>query len=156
MAEILMTKTISGQLAPMDDFAVQKIAALKVGQAVKITYKRVRNPRFHRKAFALFNLAFEAWDAPELEYKGLPVAKEFNQFRKDLTILAGHYEAVVNFRGEVRLNAKSLSFGNMDETEFAQVYKDILNTVWTRILSSKGYADTGKVERVVERLIGFE
>ena len=57
MAEILMTKTISGQLAPMDDFAVQKIAALKVGQAVKITYKRVRNPRFHRKAFALFNLA---------------------------------------------------------------------------------------------------
>ena len=30
MAEILMTKTISGQLAPMDDFAVQKIAALNV------------------------------------------------------------------------------------------------------------------------------
>lgn len=156
MAEILMTKTISGQLAPMDDFAVQKIAALKVGQAVKVTYRLVRNPKFHRKAFALFKLAFEAWDAPELEYKGLPVAKEFNQFRKDLTILAGHYKAVVNFRGEVRLNAKSLSFGNMDETEFAQVYKDILNTVWTRILSSKGYADTGKVERVVERLLGFE
>ena len=44
----------------------------------------------------------------------------------------------------------------MDETEFAQVYKDILNTVWTRILSSKGYADTEKVERVVERLMGFE
>ena len=72
----------------MDEFAAQKIAALRVGQAVKITYKRVRNPRFHRKAFALFNLAFEAWDAPELEYKGLPVAKEFNQFRKDLTRLA--------------------------------------------------------------------
>ena len=59
MAEILMTKTISGQLAPMDDFAVQKIAALKVGQAVKVTYRLVRNPKFHRKAFALFNLAFD-------------------------------------------------------------------------------------------------
>jgi hypothetical protein len=43
------------------------------------------------------------------------VQKNFDQFRKDLTILAGYYESTINLRGEVRLIAKSLNFSAMGQ-----------------------------------------
>lgn len=156
MTELVLTRTPSGSLAPADGPSAEFIGKLKIGAGLRGEFKRQRNPKFHRKAFALFNLAFDLWDAPELEYKGQPVAKNFDRFRRDLTILAGHYEAATNLRGEVRLEAKSLSFGSMGEEEFAQVYAGILAVVWDRVLRSKGFSSSADVDRVVEELLRFE
>lgn len=156
MTDLVLTKAPSGALLPADSAAQEYIARLKVGQALHGKFTRQRNPRFHRKAFALFKLAFDAWDSPALEYRGQPVAKDFDRFRRDLTILAGHYEAVTNLRGEIRLEAKSLSFGAMDDDEFAEVYRGILNVVWSKVLRDCGYARPEDVERVVEELLRFE
>ena len=156
MTELVLTRTPAGALAPADAPSAEYIQKLKAGASIRGEFKRQRNPRFHRKAFALFNLAFDVWDAPELEYKGQPVAKDFNRFRKDLTILAGHYEAVTNLRGEVRLEAKSLNFSNMPEDEFATVYKAILAVVWDRVLRSRGYNSADEVDSIVENLLRFD
>ncbi len=156
MTELVLTRTPAGALAPADAPSAEYIQKLKAGAGIRGEFKRQRNPRFHRKAFALFNLAFDVWDAPALEYKGQPVAKDFDQFRKDLTILAGHYEAVTNLKGEVRLIAKSLNFSNMGEDEFGTVYAAILAVVWERILKAKGYKSAASVDDIVERLLGFE
>ncbi len=156
MTELVLTRTPAGALAPADAPSAEYIQKLKAGAGIRGEFKRQRNPRFHRKAFALFNLAFDCWDAPELEYKGQAVAKDFDQFRKDLTILAGHYEPVTNLKGEVRLIAKSLSFANMDEDEFGKVYAAILAVVWERVLKAKGYKSAAAVDEIVERLLGFE
>ena len=48
------------------------------------------------------------------------VLKNFDRFRKDLTVLSGFYNATYTFRGDVRLEPKSLSFGSMCEEEFGQ------------------------------------
>lgn len=156
MTELVLTRTPSGSLAPADGPSAEFISKLKIGAGLRGEFKRQRNPKFHRKAFALFNMAFDLWDAPELEYRGQPVAKNFDRFRRDLTILAGHYEAATNLRGEVRLEAKSLSFGSMSEEEFAQVYAGILAVVWDRVLRSKGFGSSADVDRVVEELLRFE
>ena len=70
--------------------------------------------------------------------------------------MAGFYESYVNFKGEVRLEAKSLSFDKMNEEEFAQVYKGFLDVVWTRILKSKGYETPEKIDAYVNELLRYE
>jgi hypothetical protein len=156
MTDLVLTKTPAGSLAPADGPSAEYIQKMKIGAGVRGEFKRQRNPRFHRKAFALFAFAYDLWDAPQLEYKGQPVAKNFDRFRRDLTIIAGHYEAATNLRGEVRLEAKSLSFGSMGEEEFGQVYKSILDVVFDRVLKSKGYTSAHEVDRIVDELARFD
>ncbi len=156
MSELVLCKTPTGALIPADGPSAAFVQRLKVGAGLRGEFKRQRNPKFHRKVFALFQLAFDLWDAPALEWRGQPVAKNFDRFRRDLTILAGHYEAVTTLRGEVRLEAKSLSFANMDEDEFEGVFRSILATVWEKVLRAKGYESTAEVERVVAELLRFE
>ena len=152
----MVIKTLGGQLAAYDDDSAAALLKFGAGQVVKVSYTRVRNPAFHRKAFALFKFAFDIWDAPVLEYKGLTVAKEFNGFRKDITILAGFYTAHTRLDGTPRIEAKSLSFGNMNEDEFSRVYAAVLNVIWSRVLKSRGYDAPEKVDAVINRLMAFE
>lgn len=106
---------------------------------------------------ALFRLAYDAWEPlTPLEYKGLPVAKDFERFRKDMTILAGFYKAVYNARGEVRLEAESLRFSSMREERFEEVFNAVLNVVWSRVLKAAGYASVEDVEEVIEELLRFD
>ena len=157
MSDLLLIKTHNGALAPADEEARALIDRLKAGQGVRATLRRARNIGFHKKMFALFKLSFDAWEPlTPLEYKGQPVSKDFDRFRKDMTILAGFYKAVYNARGEVRLEAESLSFASMDEERFEQVYRAILAVVWNRVLRAKGYASEEEVERIVNRLLEFE
>ena len=156
MSELVLTKTPAGALAPADAPSAEYVQRMKIGAGIHGSFKRQRNPRFHRKAFALFAFAYDLWDAPELEYKGQPVAKNFDRFRRDLTILAGHYDAVTNLRGEVRLEAKSLSFGSMGEEEFGQVYASVLNVAFERVLKAKGYGSADEVDRIVDELARFD
>lgn len=150
------TKTLSGALAPADSETSAFLARLRLGQGLRAEVKRARNILFHRRMFALLNFAFDLWDCPALEYQGHPVAKNFDRFRKDITILAGFFDAVTNLRGEVRLEAKSLAFHNMGEEEFERVYKSVLGVVWDRILRSKGYESPEKVDAIVQELLRFE
>ena len=156
MAELMLMKTPSGALAPVDEDSAALIAKLKIGQGVKAEIKRARNLAFHRKVFSLFKLAFDAWEPQAVEYKGQSVEKDFDRFRKDLTVLAGHHNTVINIRGEVRVEAKSLSFANMPEEEFQTVYKGLLNVVWRMVLKDAGYLNAEAVNNVVEQLLGYE
>lgn len=155
--ELVLVKTPGGALAPVDEEARALVEKLKTGQGVRASIKRARNVRFHRKAFALFKLAFDSWE-PETpqNYKGEAVSKDFDRFRKDMTILAGFYRAVYNARGQVRLEAESLSFASMDEGRFEKVFRAVLTVVWNRVLRNFGYETEGDVERVIEELMRFD
>ena len=157
MTDLVLTKTLSGHLAPADPETVEALAKVKLGAVLHGKFTRMRNPKFHRKMFALLSLGMSAWIAPnELEYKGRPVAKSFDRFRRDIVILAGHYEAVVTLKGEVRLEAKSLSFASMDEAEFERVYAGVLTVLWDRIFELAGYKSKEEVDKTVNELLRFE
>ena len=155
--DIMLVKTPGGALAPVDAEAREMVDKLKLGQGIQASVRRARTVRFHRKGMALFRLAYDVWEPlTPLEYKGLPVAKDFERFRKDMTILAGFYKAVYNARGEVRLEAESLRFSSMSEERFEEVFNAVLNVVWSRVLKAAGYASVEDVEEVIEELMRFD
>lgn len=152
MTELVLIKTAGGMLAPLDPQGIEYVSKLKLGAGVTASVKKHNNPAFHRKLFALFNLAFEAWEPATQEYKGQVVAKNFDRFREDLTILAGYYEPTVNLRGEVRLVAKSLKFARMEQDEREKVYSAVIDVILAKLLTNYTRED---LDATVERVLQF-
>ena len=152
MAEIVLTKSANGTLSPIDQVGMDYIAKMKLGAGVTATVKKHRNPAFHRKFFALLNIAFESWEPGVKEHKGLQVQKNFDRFRKDITIAAGFYDVVVNLKGEVRAEAKSIKFSKMEDDEFADLYSKTIDVILSRILTNYTRDD---LDNVIENVLRF-
>jgi len=153
MSDVLLMKTPAGALVPIDSDGVEYIAGLKVGQSVRAKITKANNVAFHRKLFALFNFAYEQWEPEEKMYKGEIVQKNFDQFRKDITILAGYYQTVVNLKGEVRVVAQSLSFGAMDQGEREKLYGSVISVILQKVLRQYTRPD---LDHVIDQLLeGF-
>jgi len=158
--ELMLLKTAGCSLVPADVQAQESINRLTTGQGVSAVIRRARNILFHRKMFCLFKLAFDAWsdtpDAGDMDYKGMKVERDFDRFRRDMTILAGFYRPVYNVRGDVRLEAESLSFAAMSTERFGEVYHGVLRVVWKNVLHSARYKSPEDVDRVVNALLEFD
>lgn len=155
MTDLFFIRTPSG-IAPADSETEEWLRKIKLGAGFRAECKRQRNIKFHRKAFSLFQLAFQHWEVSEQEYKGVKVERDFDRFRADITILAGHYTPQFNVRGEVQLKAKSLSFANMGEEEFERVYSGIKAVLWKKILQQVGYKSEAEVDSVLEKMLRYD
>lgn len=80
--------------------------------------------------------------------------KSFDAFREWVTIQAGFYTEHFYPDGSRGRRAKSIAFANMDETEFQQVYKSVLNVLWNWILFRK-FSSLEEVENVAAQLLEF-
>jgi len=131
------------------------LMTLEPGEFANMEFIFPRNPKFHRKFFGLLNFAFEAWEPDRVRknYKGRPVAKNFDQFREDVLILAGYSEQTFDLRGNMKLKAKSISFAKMDDAEFEAVYSAVVDVILADVL--KTYANREELEEVVQRVMGF-
>lgn len=139
-------------MLPEDQATKDYIDRLKPGSLIRAEFKKVRNPQYHRKYFALLNFAFENWEPQEATYKGQVVEKNFERFRGDIAILAGFATPVTNIRGEVRLEPKSISFANMDETEFDMLYQASITAILKYVLKNYSRDD---LQDVVNQLLEF-
>lgn len=138
MAELLMIRQPGGALAPATDEDAEALRKIKTGTAVRVEVRQIRNYKFLQKWFTLAKFAFDVWSEtiePQ-EYKGVQVQPNFDRFRKDLIILTGRFDAVYNARGDVRVEAKSISFANMSEQEFEALYSETINVILSKILNS--------------------
>ncbi len=151
----LFTKIQGGLLVPADDNAQKLVESIKLGACLSVEATRTRNYRFHKKFFSLLNLAFDVWSPEGKEHKGEPIQKNFDRFREDILIMAGHYDAVFSIDGYVRFTAKSISFARMDEDEFSKVYQAVLNVVWEKILRQANYKSPEEVEEIVNKLLAY-
>ena len=147
-----MVKTPNGSLAPADTYSADYLMNQKIGQGFRVRVTRVRNIRFHRKFFALLSYAFDTWKPDDKTYKGQQVEKNFEQFRWDITILAGFYETSVRLDGSVRVRAKSISFANMDEDEFENLYSAVIDVLLKRIFIDQ---TREKVDAVVNNILAY-
>lgn len=130
----------------------KRMTGMAPGELVQVEMIFPRNPAFHRKFFALLNIGFDAWE-PSLTHAGEVVEKDFEQFREDVTILAGHYIQTWTLDGEMRLRAKSISFAGMDDQEFEKVYSSVADVLLGRVL--RNYKDRAELDAVVDRMLGF-
>lgn len=119
-------------LTPVTDDDRALLRRLKQGEVIEVEWRRPRNPRFHRKFFALVNMAYSHSDSPSREC-----------FLDTLKILAGHYDNVVLPDGKVWMRPKSISFANMSEDEFDAFYSACLDAILQHIMPG---ADPGEVE----------
>lgn len=129
------------------------VKRLEAGEFFTLTYKQPRNAKFLKKWFALMKVGFDHWEPSELAHKGKPVAKDFERFRKDITILAGFYRATYGINGEVSLEAESVSFASMSEEDFERLYEATKAVLIQQVLTNY----TGEeVDRVVREMEDFD
>lgn len=150
MSEIQLVKK-DGALWPAYQSDKEAFEKIREGVALNASVKQPRNPQFHRKMFALLNLGFDYWEPEEID--GIAAEKNFDRFRKDVLILAGHRRVVVNIKNEPRYEAESISFAKMDETEFNSVYKGVFSVIWKLVLSSVMSED--EANAAVEELMSY-
>lgn len=143
-------------LTPADEETREWFAKVKLGGLVFAEVRQPRNPAFHRKMFALFKYAYDYWSetAPEITYKGERVLPDFDRFRKDITIVAGFHHAVVNLKGEVRMEAESLSFGSMSQERFEEVYSGVINALLQRVFRGPSWSEE-QLREIVDGLVEF-
>ncbi len=137
-----MIKTING-CVPANEEEAEKLKAYKLGATIRFQSSEMRNGKFFGKWWALAKVAFDYWTetAKPPEYHGQPVQPNFKKFRKDLTILAGHYHMVTTIKGEVRAEADSLAWGKMDEDTFEKFYSDTIEAVLKNIYGNKAMTE---------------
>lgn len=162
MSEIMLVKLPNGKLEGLseaDKLSYKRFKSrlnnLEAGELCTIDAKLPRNGKFHRRFFAMMNLGFDAWEPQRQHksYKGMPVAKNFERFRSDVLILAGHYEQTFSLDGKLKLEAKSISFASMQQPEFEAVYNSCLDILLADVL--KTYAGREEVNSVVENILRF-
>ncbi|EAT6369390.1 DUF1367 family protein [Salmonella enterica] len=195
--ELQLIKHHSGILIPATPETSEILQSkIRLGDVLVAEFKKVRNPAFHRRFFALLNLGFEYWeptggaissnerklvtgyakylaayggnegallDAAEqyLEQvanrrvtNGISLCKSFDAYRAWVIVEAGHFDAIELPDGTLRKHPRSISFSNMDEIEFQQLYKAALDVLWRWVLS-KSFSTQSEAENVAAQLMNF-
>jgi hypothetical protein len=156
MAQLAFYKLPGGHFAPADEASERFTMRIRVGEGFTSEVKRARNIKFHRKLFALLQLAFDIWTPPALDYRGVAVTRDFEAFRESVLIMAGFYEANYGVDGAVSLRAKSISFEKLDEDGFAELYPKVFDVIWDKVLGQAGYESREQLESVVMRVLDFQ
>ena len=115
-----------------------------------------RNPKFHRKMFALLTVGFDCWepDRKRFSYDKRPIEKNFDRFREQVLIMAGHYDQVFSLRGDkMELIAKSISYAAMDDAEFDALYSAVIDVLLREVCTR--YSGRAELESVADKVIGF-
>lgn len=147
MSEMTLIKLPNNLFQPATPIDAAKAGRFKTGDCMTLIYKQKRNSAFFRKWWSLINFAFEQWEP----VTGLP-EKNFERFRKDMTIAAGFYTLVPCINGELKAEAQSISFAAMDEDTFADLYDATVEAVRKFVLKNYSRAD---IDEVIRQLLEY-
>ena len=144
-------------LLPASDESREWFSKLKIGATVEADFVQPRNPKFHAKFFALIAFAFEHWadTAPRIKYKDIDVEPDLTRFRKDITIMAGRYKPVINVKGELRIEADSISFAKMSTEEFEALYSQTIQVLLSKVFKDGGKWNEAYLREIVDQISGF-
>lgn len=143
MTSLHLIRTASGAFVPATEEDADLAKRFKVGSLSRVELKLVRNGDFHRKWWALAQLAFDAWtETLPTDTEALP---DLEAFRKRLIMWAGFGRMLLEPDGkggfEVHEVAKSISFGSMDQATFERLYSKTIDVVLQRILPNRGLSE---------------
>lgn len=153
----VLCRRVPGGFAPESDEEAAKLQKLKAGASVRVTVTQEMNAKFRRKWWALAQYAFGLWSEtmPDMEYRGQEVQPNFERFRKDLTILAGRFHPVWTIKGEMRVEADSISWARMNDEAFEAFYSATINAVLSKIVNHTKLNEAD-LRAHVERVMSFD
>lgn len=143
-----------GGLIPADADAKEWLEGARAGKVMKAEIRMMRNGGFHRKFFCMLKCAYDNHDWPEIETQWGPAKCTYDQFRKYITVKCGYFDMVVTPQGNVRAEAKSISFAKMDQPEFEKLYNDALNFILAEYLAPKGWT-AEDMNNAVNQMLSF-
>lgn len=117
--KITLIKQFNGAFKPAYNSDYENAKKVPLNEPIDFEWKKPRNYKFHKKFFALI----------ELVYQNQEIYNNKEHLRKDLTISAGFYDIRHNFEGVEIYEPKSISFANMDEVEFSELYNRFIDVV---------------------------
>lgn len=133
--KLFARNTING-LIPLYPSDLDQKRKLKIGKDYEIDIKHPRNYEFHKKFYALINLAHD----------NTQLNMPFDAYRKYLIMKAGYFNVYETATGKF-YDAMSISFASMNQIEFEQLYSRVLDEV----LKDLGCTQ----EDVMENLVNF-
>lgn len=140
-------------LGPGSQLAAEWLDKVKLGQSVSVEVKTRRNSKFHRKFWAMLDVAYSSHEWPTIQHpKWGEVKTSYDMFRKYVTVKAGHYEVDLKPDGQIRVEPKSISFANMDQDEFEKVYSDVLDVILREFLTNW---TTGDMDHAINQMLQF-
>lgn len=152
MPEIQCYKALAGQLPPDTEVIVPHepnkwLSKIKLfTEYFQHTFKIPRNYKFHRKYMAMLQFALK--HAKEgLEYPN------FEEFRKEIAILAGFFYIKRGLSGKETKVAKSISFASMDDAEFEELYSRSIDIIILYVLPQG--TDRNEFEGALNEVLGF-
>ena len=153
----VLCRRVPGGLAPESEEEAEKLRKFKAGASLRVAVKPEVNAKFRRKWWALVDYAFDMWSEtmPDRQYRGQEVQRSRERFRKDLTILAGHFHPVWNLKGELRVEADSLSWARMNDETFEKLYSATIGAVLSKILNSADMTEAD-LRRHVDLVLEFD
>lgn len=99
-------------LVPSSHHDQTEFDKLRMGNQYKVDARKARNPDHHRKGFALINVIFENQE----RYTTL------EDMLVELKLKTGWYTEHIRSDGELIYVPKSISFADMDQTQFEEFY----------------------------------
>ena len=126
--DIYLIKTTNENFVPAYDSDRENSVRFPPGEIVKANITKPRNVGFHKKYFAMLNLMYQNQD--HFDY--------FENFRSYYQMRAGFYKIILVPQGRLeKIKIKrptgelhwptSISFANMDQLEFENVYNRVLD-----------------------------
>lgn len=133
--EILLYNTPSG-LKPCYDEDYEEKKKLKIGEIYKAKITIPRNIKHHRKFFAMLKTC---WEYQSEERRAKMFQNSFDLFRQTVLLAAGISNRIWDVNGKKFIDIpKSISFSNMTQTEFDEVYNrcfDVLCSIFVSHVS---------------------
>jgi hypothetical protein len=121
----MVFRKVLGHLVPVDEEAQKFLAQTKFGQDVMVEARRARNPRHHRKLFALLKLVVENQE----HYKTV------EHLLDALKVATGNCKEYPTYDGTLRIIVPlSISFESMDQVAFSEWYDRAVNIICAKII----------------------
>jgi hypothetical protein len=117
--KIALIKNLNGSFTPAYDSDLEIAKKIKVNSFYEFDFKKPRNYLFHKKFFALINLAYHNQDT----YNNI------DDLREDLIVDAGFYRKTRTMHNETIKKALSVSFAAMDDIEFNDLYSRVADVI---------------------------
>jgi len=140
--EVLLVRE-GNRLAAADPISAEAIANIKSKETVTASIRRPRNPKHHRKLWALLQVVFES-------QKTFPTTEEL---LNALKVATGLFDTGLTIEGMPYARPKSISFAAMDQASFEQWYDRAVEVILTKILPNTAQAD---LEARVHEILGDE
>lgn len=117
--EISLIKLSDQRFSLAYDSDWEKAMKIKEGEILSYQVIKRRSGPHHRKFFALMRMIFDNQER----------FSSIDTMREELIIEAGFYETYIDFFGRKKKKALSMSFDNMDQFKFQELYDRVKDVI---------------------------